>query len=417
MRKLVAAGFALSVLFVCEVTEAQSRLSPQLPAKRTLDRYGLVRAWWNQAALDPSRDTIHDVTIDEEVFFAVSTGGMVTAFDAENGRRLWVHALAKHDEPASGVTANDELALVAVGLNLFAIDKFTGEMMWKISLPDQPATSPVMDDRQVYVGTVDGSVYAFNLKRIKELFDKRLLPRWSLLTQVWRFNTSKPVINKPLVNGRVVLFASQDKSAYAVTARDRDLVFQFEADSPISAPLASSLYGYVFMATGEPDHKLYCMNMNNGELLWTPFNVGLPITKSPRAIGDHLYVTPVRGGMYTLHVPTGDQLWWKPRITQFLAASKKVAYVSDQVGNVVMLDRTNGATLGSLDLRRYSLRISNEKTDRLYVTTPRGRVLCLRERSIEFPNYYLNPERRPLMPEFASDEPAKEPEAPAPKVN
>ncbi|MDA1014452.1 MAG: PQQ-binding-like beta-propeller repeat protein [Planctomycetota bacterium] len=414
MRIFVAAFFGLSILWLGDSSQAQSRLSPQLPAKRTLDRYGLVRSWWNQAALDPTRDKIHAVTIDEEVFFAVSTGGMVTAFDAENGRRLWVHALAKHDEPASGVTANDELALVAVGLHLFAIDKFTGEMVWQVELPDQPSTAPVMDDHQVYVGTVDGSVYAFNLKRIKELFDKRLLPRWSLLTQVWRFNTSKPVVNKPLVNGRVVLFASLDKSAYAVTARDRDLVFQFEADSPISAPLASSQYGYVFMATGEPDFKLYCMNMNNGELLWTPFNVGLPITKAPRAIGDHLFVTPVRGGMYNLHVPTGDQLWWKPRITQFLAASSKVVYASDQVGNVVLLDRANGATLGSLDLRRFSVRISNERTDRLYVTTPRGRILCLREKANEFPNYYLNPERRPLMPEFASDEPAKEPD---PKQN
>lgn len=399
-----------TLLLICltaivpESLVAQSRLSPLVPPKRTLDRYGLVQAWWNQATLDPSRDKIHAVTADEEVVFAASTNGIVTAFDAETGRQLWVHALGRHDEPASGVTTNDDVALVAVGLNMFAIDKFTGEMLWKLQLPGQPSTSPVMDDVQVYVGTVDGSVYAFDLRRIRELFDKRLLPQWSNLTRKWRFNTAKPVVNQPLANGRLVLFASQDHSTYAVTALDRDLVFQFEADSPVTAPLASSVNGYIFLATGAPDYKLYCMNMNNGELLWTPFNVGLPISKAPRAIGDHLFITPVRGGMYCLMVPTGDQLWWKPRITQFLSASQKIVYASDQVGNMVLLERKTGATIGSLDARRYTIRVSNAKTDRIYLVTPRGRVLCLRERQNEFPQYYLNPDRSPLMPEFAEEE-------------
>ncbi len=404
MRQSIIATLMILCGTACSL-EAQSRLSQLVPPKRTLDRYGLVQAWWNQATLDPTRDKIFAVTMDEEVLFMTSTNGIVTAFDAETGRQLWVHALGSFDEPASGVTTNDDVALVAVGLNMFAIDKFTGEMLWKLQLPGQPSTSPVMDDVQVYVGTVDGSIYAFDLRRIRELFDKRLLPQWSNLTKKWRFNVAKPVINQPLANGRLVLFSSQDKSTYAVTALDRDLLFQFEADSPISAPLASSTYGYIFLATGEPDYKLYCMNMNNGEMLWAPFNVGLPISKSPRAIGDHLFVTPMRGGMYCLFVGTGDQVWWKPRITKFVAASKNLVYASDQVGNLVLLDRKSGATVGSLDLRRYTMRVSNSRTDRIYLLTPRGRVLCLRERANEFPEYYLNPDRRPILPEFATDEP------------
>lgn len=44
--------------------------------------------------------------------------------------------------------------------------------------------------------------------------------------------------------------------------------------------------------------------------------------------------------------------------------------------------------------------------DRIFLASPSGLVVALRERGRSFPQYHMFPERRPILPEFAPDPPA-----------
>jgi hypothetical protein len=81
-------------------------------------------------------------------------------------------------------------------------------------------------------------------------------------------------------------------------------------------------------------------------------------------------------------------------------------FVSDFVGNVVVVARKDGAILGSLPLRGFKLRYGNELTDRVYLVNRSGLTVCLRERGKEFPTYHLYPERQPILPDLAPDDAA-----------
>ena len=39
------------------------------------------------------------------------------------------------------------------------------------------------------------------------------------------------------------------------------------------------------------------------------------------------------------------------------------------------------------------------------MATKSGLIVCIREQNKEFPTYHMFPERQPILPEFASDEP------------
>ena len=65
----------------------------------------------------------------------------------------------------------------------------------------------------------------------------------------------------------------------------------------------------------------------------------------------------------------------------------------------------DGALIGSLKLKDFPIRYGNELTDRLYMATKSGLIICIREQNKEFPTYHMFPERQPILPEFASDEP------------
>lgn len=413
--RTLATALCLSALCltVPQTADAQrNAFGPKLPTQRFLSRYGLERAWWGQATLNPARDTVLHFTADEENVYVQASSGVITAFDNETGKRLWATQLGRRDLASYPVTTNEEIALVAVGMQMYSLNKFTGELLWQLKLPTHPSTSPAMDDKNVYIGSLDGSVYAFSLRKINELYNENLLPQWSYESLVWRYKTAKEVTTPPISTGRVVEFASRDRSLYSVTADRREQIFQFETDAPISAPMVRS-EDRLYMAS--EDFNFYCLNSENGTVLWE-FVSGLPVRKAPVVIGQDVFLLPDRGGVYSLSKVTGKQKWWRPRGTEFIAATTKLVFLSDSLGNIVMVDRADGTPVGVLPMRDFTVRMSNDRTDRLFLATESGLVISIRDSSREFPLFHKHPERRPIVPEFADDSKPAEatPEPPEP---
>ncbi|MEK6262954.1 MAG: PQQ-binding-like beta-propeller repeat protein, partial [Planctomycetota bacterium] len=302
-----------------------------------------------------------------------------------------------------------DLALMIVGSTMYGIDKLTGKTIWTLVLPGQPSTGPSVDDNQVYVGTLDGSMYAFSLKKIRQLYREQRLPQWSHEAMMWRYQAGKEVTSPPIVTGRVVNFASRDGSLYSVSAPDRKLLYQLETDAPIVAPLARS--GKIQYMASE-DFTFYALNVDNGRVIWE-FTSGLPIRRAPFAIANDLYITPDRGGMYCLDATTGAQRWWQPSLTRFLAVTGGAMFASDDEGNLIKVSRANGAIIGSHPLRVFSVRVSNDRTDRLYLSTESGLIIGLRQKGELLPVFHKFPDRLPIVPQVEPEESAAEEAKPA----
>ncbi|HUG90120.1 MAG TPA: PQQ-binding-like beta-propeller repeat protein [Planctomycetaceae bacterium] len=403
----LAVSTTAALLLASGVALAQPATATRsLPSQRLLERHGLVRMWWGQAQMNTARDTVLHLVADEQIVMVHSSGGLLSAFEAETGRRLWAAQIGPQDTPAYAPVANDQLVLVAAGVRLYALDKWTGDPVWNVVIPGHPSASPAIDEDEVYVGCLDGSVYAFDLKRIRELYEQALLPQWSHLTVVWRHATSGRISAPPVPTGATVKFASHNRSLYSLTRNQHSVKFQLETGAAVAAPLAyrPGPPGTIFLAS--EDFKLYAVNSDNGRLRWEPYVSGLPIRRAPRVLRDAVYVFPDRGGMHAVSVEDGRQLWWRPRIVDFISGSRTRLYTTDDLGHVVVMDRADGAPLGVLPLRDLSLRFSNDRTDRLFLSTPSGLVVALREAGLDFPVYHLFPERRPILPEFAPEEEA-----------
>ena len=380
-----------------------------LPTQPQLSQLGLERAWWGQATLNPSRDKIRHVTVDEDIVYVQATSGVTTAFNSETGERLWSTQLGRFDQPSFPAVSNEDLALVVVGSTMYGVEKMTGRTVWTLVLPGQPSTGPSVDDSQVYIGTLDGSLYALSLKKIRKLYREQRLPQWSAEAIVWRYQAGKEITSPPITTGRVVNFASRDGSLYSVSANDRKLFYQLETDKPIVAPLARS--GKVQYLASE-DNTFYALNVENGKVLWE-FTSGLPIRRAPFAIANDLYITPDRGGMYCLEGASGAQRWWQPSLTRFLAVAGGSMFASDDEGNLIKVSRASGAIEGAFPLRAFSVRVSNDRTDRLYLSTESGLIIALRQKGELLPVFHKFPDRLPIVPLVTPEESAAEEAKPA----
>lgn len=391
---------------------SSTSVATELPTSRMLSRLGLERAWWSQATVNPKRDKVKYMVLDEENVYLQGTGGTVTAFDAESGKRLWSVQLGNRDEPIFPGVSNEKYFLAVNGMSLYCIERFSGKVLWQLTLPGMPSVGPSVDDQHIYIGTLDGSIYSFELRKIDELYHKNLLPQWSYQAMRWRYRTSKEITTKAYSTGRLVNFASRDGSLYAVGALERDLTWQFETSAPITAPLAATNDSLILASE---DYFVYCLDRNNGLVRWE-FASGFPIRKAPIVIGQDLYIMPDRGGLFNLAVRTGQEKWERPGITDLLGATKSRLFASDVTGNIVLLQRSTGRPLGTLPLRPFSLRLQNDRTDRLFLATPSGLIVCLREQGSEFAHYHKYPERAPIVPDVEPDEatpPATVPDAAA----
>ncbi|MEX0704479.1 MAG: PQQ-binding-like beta-propeller repeat protein [Planctomycetales bacterium] len=377
------------------------RTESVLPSPRELGRHGLVLDWHNHATMDPQRDHVLHMTSDEDTLYVQATVGTITAFDIETGLKRWAVQLGRRDRTSHPAVSNEALVLVSSGMQLFALDKTTGRTQWTIQLPTHPSTSPAIDSERIYIGSLDGSVYALDLKQIRRLYDMDRLPQWSHQTIAWRYQADSEVTTPPVVTPRVVSFASRRGSLYSVSANNRKLVFQFETDKPVSAPMATS--GPLLFLASE-DFNFYALDSENGRVRWE-FVTGLPIRMQPSVIDEDVYLTPTRGGLHSLKTATGRRRWWNADASQFLAATAATVFASDHLGNVLLLSRETGRPVGALPLRHYAARFSNDRTDRLFVATDSGRVLCIHEEGRDFPHYHRFPERKPILPEFTPEEP------------
>ena len=377
-----------------------------LPSSRNLNRYGLEMGWWSQATIEGQRDKVLHVAVDERNLFVLTTAGLLTSIDAETGQKQWTSRVGRRDQTGYLPVANDRLVMVAIGLKLIAIDRLTGRTMWEIDLPKVPSSGPAADDDQLYIGSLDGSVYAFDLRRIQRLYGERLLPAYSESTQVWRYQTGGKITSPPISTGRSVVFASRDRSLYSVAARSRRLLFQFETDAPISAPLVKN-ENNVFLAS--EDFNFYCLNANNGQVRWS-FLSGFPIRKPPRIIEGEVdgsrekvvYVLPELGGISALRASTGREIWPRAQLeaVDFLACTNRILFTTDQIGNVLLLNRQNGRVMGNIPAVTYSHHVANDRTDRLFLARPDGLLVMIREQGSTFPVYHQFPDRRPILPEL-----------------
>src|SRR5580692_8152397 len=135
-----------------------------LPSESTLGRLGRTTAWMGYATIDSVRDRVKYFMSDEQVTVVESQTGMVTAFDNATGRRRWAVQVGAATDTRYSPSTTDQAVLVVSGRKVFALDKQTGEATWETSLDNAPSTSAATDDLHAYVGAIDGSVVAFDLK-------------------------------------------------------------------------------------------------------------------------------------------------------------------------------------------------------------------------------------------------------------
>lgn len=425
-RRLLLACLFVAGLSPVAVGQMLNTSRP-LPTRAALGRLGLERFWFAAVPMLPGTEQVIHLSMTEDLLFAQTSHAELHAFEAETGRLVWTASLGSETGQAKDVAVNSKYVFATNASDLHALDRGTGRFVWRKLLPAPAASGVTATEDEVLVGLTSGQVvaYGLNYKGTDERFRPKEGPPGGFH---WAWSTTGPIIAKPITSPYVVVFASSGGKLYGARMDQPEILHRSQQLGGIVASMgtygsgpASSLY------VPSLDNNLYAINLFTGEHQWA-FPSGAPIRtqplvadiiqpvgaagaaggRAPKAalnlpiaverINPVAYVLNELGILHAVDLATGTGIWGpdgaRCGAETVLAIGASKIYLQSEFGDLVIVDRATGAIIAGpaasreragLDLRDYKLALSNDENDRVYLCTPFGSLLGIRELGITKP--------------------------------
>ena len=376
----------------------------EIPTTAALHPLGLEVAWTGQATLDRARDQLRHVHNDEELLYVQSSAGVVSAFHAESGRRMWVRQVGRNDEQSMRAVSNSEHVLILAGPVAWGLDKFTGDELFQFRLPGQPAESPAINDESFFVSLSNGTIFSYAIETLKYQERYNSLPPKVALPHSWRFVSSEGVRFAPITLGESLIIATEAGSLHSLSMRGESF-FQNFLSQPLSAPLTIDRSGdrnHVIVIT--KNNYFFSIDMVIGDLAWS-----LPVERSvmqePLVVENRVYAVVDQVGATCISGQTGqyarvdddtDARWIVRGIKAITGINSTHVFGIDRNHRLVAVERLDARIAGRVSVNDYRVHHMNSLTDRLYLVSTSGELLCLKPANSEFAEYHQRPGREPL---------------------
>ncbi|MBY0527443.1 MAG: PQQ-binding-like beta-propeller repeat protein [Gemmataceae bacterium] len=439
MKKLVALTAAFILIEAMVTAQSPSRVlgRPEAPPTEALNRLNMKLSWKAFVPMDGPRDGIATTQLLGDQLFVQTRAGAILALNAETGQTIWSARIGAPYKVLYKLGHNHDTIFALNTTWLFALDRPSGQLKWLYNLASAPSAAPVADAEKLYVCYTNGKVGVYDLTKQRPRGDgpapgtyayankgkdeekkasssettinnkgyasntasstRGMAPiavsayygvglagaanNWEL-PELWQYAADARLDQSPLYTPRhpdhpgYVMLASSDGTLTSSSKLQKQLVHAMRSDSPISAPMAQhGETAYIPFKNG----TFLSMSMETGKIYWR-LSVGGTITHRADVLDDDVYLVSTRGGLHRIDRKNGDIVWRNGDGERFLAANKKIVYALDRKGDLMLLDRTRGTKLSGYDTRDFGAPISNDYTDRVYLASNDGLLICLHDK-------------------------------------
>jgi outer membrane protein assembly factor BamB len=297
---------ALTFLSGCSIFGGKEDISPPAKLEPYSERVKLIRAWKaSSGKITKNNRQIQPILVDTTLY-AASSGGVITAFDAETGKTLWNRKLKLN--LSAGVGYGDGLLLTGTE---------EGEVVALYASNGNPA----------WVGAAQGGVAASP-------------------------EGGQNVVVVPITGNKLV----------GLSATDGSLVWNLAESNPrlLLRGRGRPLVVTDVVLAGFDNGKLTLIRLDNGQRLWE-VRVGDAIGKTeiermsdvdarPMIVNDTVYTAAYQSRVIAIDAPTARMMWENEVSTnKDMDADEKHLYVVAEGDIVYAIDRKSGETVWEQD--------------------------------------------------------------------
>jgi outer membrane protein assembly factor BamB len=210
----------------------------------------------------------------------------------------------------------------------------------------------------------------------------------------WEYGLGGRIEYPPLLTQRRVWVFLSPQHAYAFNKKDRTLELTDRlVDNITAAPVLAEDTIYIPTA-----NALLAVNGQLGgtdsglELLWRTPIPGRN-NHSPFVTSKYVFASGDETGVICLDRRSGQVLWQSDKdIDTVFAANEEFVYTRDRAGNLLVFEagrptdpfRQRSLPLAELEVRDYNLVITNTVSDRIYLATKGGTIICMRDKAPKY---------------------------------
>lgn len=194
---------------------------------------------WSTPAIDG--DTLYVGSFDKKLY----------ALDAGDGTKKWEFE-TEGAIISTPLVYDNTVYIGSLDRHLYAVDTTDGSLRWRFMAGSWFWAKPIISGNTVYAPCLDRKVYVLNAETGGEVVDA--------------INLGGPVSSSPVLDGNLVIIASEEGKVYALDTSNNQIRLLAELGEAIYAPLCTS-DGVVYIYTGS--QNLYALSVESGAKLWS----------------------------------------------------------------------------------------------------------------------------------------------------
>jgi outer membrane protein assembly factor BamB len=231
---------------------------------------------------------------------------------------------------------------------LVSVDADTGRKNWELKTEQPFSGGPGLDDRQIYMGTIDGRVIAYDRDSGTEL---------------WNAQVSSEVLAPPASADGIVVVRCIDGRVFGLDEINGRRIWIYDHSVPLLTLRGNAdllvRAGVVFV--GYDDGSVVSLKLEDGSLIWNQTIVSPEGRTELQRLADvgtqmvivasDLIVSSYKKRVVSLAADSGRLLWFKEISSATgVQVDRTNLAISEANGDLWMLDRRNGSTLWKIDL-------------------------------------------------------------------
>ncbi len=306
------------------------------------------------------------------VVYTANIDGLVQATHKTNGKILWTQQLP--DTLTSGPTvANGRIAIATSASTLIVLNQQDGVKIWQANLSSDALAKPVIEGQQVFVKSIDGNLYSFNLNNGEK--------QWAVdhgAPHLILKASSGPVVSGDLIiagfsDGKLDGFNKQTGQlmwqrniAFAGGGSDVERLVDIDADPIVrdSEVYLASYQGYIG-----------ALSLASGEFLWQK---PASIYKNFAVTGHSIYYVDSDSTIWAVNLSNG-QVKWKQDALKARGLTEPVVmgnriFVGDRLGYLHGFDSINGQFISRVFLNAPVIEPPVISGSSIYVLTANGKL-------------------------------------------
>lgn len=305
----------------------------------------------------------------------------IVAYQKETGQLKWRLRIPNGAEP-SATLIKDRLFVGASDGNFYSLAASTGQVQWTFATKAENLSSPLLEDGVIYFLAGNNVFYALDAATGRQL--------WLYSRQDTSQFSIRGGSQAAFKNGNLYVGFS-DGSLVSLNAKTGAVLWELQLNrnkrfrDVDATPVIDG--GQLYVAGY--DDRLYCVSLDKGEVIW---RVDGGSYSGVTLLGDKLFVPTTNGEIWALKRSNGEKIWSykiKEGIGTQIKSYKGTLVFGESQGFLRFLDPNSGAALGGMEPGRGILSAPqiDETQNRVYFISGEANLYAIQAGWIKSPYF------------------------------